>query len=143
MIVNESYLQIQAVPAQVTVACDFVAQAAAQAGLDEHAVYHCQLAVDEACTNIIEHAYKRRGDGQVIDIRCQTDTYRFTITIMDDGPAFNPLAAPAPDPTAPLDKRGSGGWGIHFIRQFMDEVGYSREHNRNCLTVVKHRRAPA
>ncbi|MBI5669753.1 MAG: ATP-binding protein [Chloroflexi bacterium] len=141
MIVNESHIQIAAVLAQVPIACEFVARAALQAGLDEHAAYHCQLAVDEACTNIVEHAYRMHGENQIIDIVCQTDNQRFTIIIMDDGPAFNPLAQPDPDPTAPLDRRGSGGWGIHFIRKFMDEVGYSREANRNCLTIIK--RLPA
>jgi anti-sigma regulatory factor (Ser/Thr protein kinase) len=139
MALNGSYLQIAAVLTQVPVACDFVAAEAMRAGLDEHAIYHCQLAVDEACTNIIEHGYRRRKDSPVIDIFCNTDSYRFTITILDDGIMFNPLVQPDPDSTAPLEQRGRGGWGIHFIKKFMDEVVYSRENQRNCLSLTKFR----
>lgn len=141
MALNESHLQITAVLAHVPTACDFVADEAVRAGLDEHAVYHCQLAVDEACTNIIEHGYQQRQDNPVIDIFCHTDSNRFTITIMDDGIMFNPLTKPKPDPSAPLEQRGGGGWGIHFIRKFMDEVFYSRENQRNCLSLTKFRPA--
>jgi len=139
MALNENHLQIAAVLTQVPIACDFVADEATRAGLDEHAIYHCQLAVDEACTNIIEHGYRLRKDSPVIDISCHTDARRFTITIIDDGAKFNPLAQPEPDSTAPLEQRGSGGWGIHFIRKFMDEVAYSRENQRNCLSLTKFR----
>jgi len=129
---------LNAVPA----ACAFVAEAAAQAGLDEHAVYHCELAVDEACTNIIEHGYRLRGENQSIDIVCRDETARFSILIMDDAPAFNPLTLPPPDPGMTLDQRGSGGWGIHFIRKFMNEVTYIREGERNCLTLSKFKPSP-
>lgn len=139
MALNENHLQITAVHDQVPVACDFVADEAMRAGLDEHAVYHCQLAVDEACTNIIEHGYRLRQDSPVIDIFCRTDVYRFTITIMDNGIGFNPLTQPQPDSTAPLEQRVSGGWGIHFIKRFMDEVAYSRENQHNCLSLIKFR----
>lgn len=137
MYVNERHFRIAGVLNQVPAACDFVADAAVRAGLDEHAVYHCQLAVDEACTNIVEHGYERRGEDRTIDIICREDAIRFTILILDDGPAFNPLTLPEPDPSTVLDKRGSGGWGIHFIRKFMDEVAYSRDQHRNCLTLSK------
>ncbi len=137
MYVNERHFQIAGVLHQIPAACEFVARAAIQAGLDEHAVYHCQLAVDEACTNIVEHGYELRGDNHVIDVVCREDAVRFTILILDDAPAFNPLTLPEPDPTASLDARGSGGWGIHFIRKFMDEVSYSRDYQRNCLTLSK------
>lgn len=137
---NENHLRITAVLDQVPAACGFVAAAAVQAGLDEHAVYHCQLAVDEACTNIVEHGYHDPGENQVIDIICQADSHsrRFTIFILDDGPAFDPLSLPDPDPTASLERRGSGGWGIHFIKKFMDEVSYTRQDHRNHLTLVKY-----
>lgn len=137
MYANETHLRIAAVPHQVPVACRFVAEAAGRAGLDEHAVYHCQLAVDEACTNIVEHAYQMQGEHQIIDIVCQTAAGRFTIIILDDGPAFDPLSQPDPNPNAPLEERTGGGWGIHFIKKLMDEVSYSRERERNRLTLVK------
>ena len=46
---------------QVAPLCDFVVDAAVAAGLDADAAFQVQLACDEACTNIIEHAYGGQG----------------------------------------------------------------------------------
>lgn len=118
-------------------ACDAVVDAAEAAGLDERAVYHCQMAVDEALTNIIEHGYAFQGDAHQIEVVCATDAATFTITLTDDSPAFNPLNHQAPDPDAPLDSREPGGWGIYFIRRLMDDVNYQRVGNKNQLLLVK------
>lgn len=120
-------------------ACDTVVEAAEHAGLDERAVYHCQMAVDEALTNIIEHGYAFQGDDRQIEVVCTTDPGRFLMTISDDSPAFNPLEHEAPDPEAPLDTREPGGWGIYFICRLMDDVTYRHADGRNHLTLTKHR----
>jgi len=118
-------------------AAEAVAEAAQRAGLDERAVYHCQMAVDEALTNIIEHGYRFQEDAHQIEIVCRLEADAFRITITDDSPAFNPLAHAAPDPSQPLDDRKPGGWGIYFIRRLMDAVEYRREGDKNVLTLVK------
>lgn len=123
-------------------ACDAVVQAAEATGLDERDVYHCQMAVDEALTNIIEHGYSLAGDDHEIEIVSATEPGKFLITIIDDSPAFNPLEHEAPDPSEPLDSREPGGWGIYFIRRLMDDVQYQRVDNKNRLTLVKHHAAP-
>ena len=122
---------------EVRDACDFVVAAAEQAGLDERAVYHCQMAVDEALTNIIEHGFANTDDGSTIEIACQAEQDRFIITMADSSPAFNPLLHTAPDPSEPLDSREPGGWGIYFMRRLMDDVTYERVNNSNQLTLVK------
>lgn len=123
----------------VRLACDAVVEAAELAGLDERAVYHCQMAVDEALTNIIEHGYNFQGDDHQIEVVCATDAAAFTITLIDDSPAFNPLEHEAPDPDEPLDSREPGGWGIYFIRRLMDDVSYDRVGDKNHLLLVKRR----
>lgn len=134
---NESRLAILARLEEIRDACDFVVEAAESAGLDERAIYHCQMAVDETLTNVIEHGYAYHGDEQEIEIICRTEHDRFLITIADSGPAFNPLEHDAPDPAAPLDNREPGGWGIYFIRRLMDDVTYARVKGQNHLTLVK------
>ncbi len=134
---QESRLVISARLEDVRHACDFVVEAAESGGLDERAVYHCQMAVDETLTNIIEHGYAfEQNDGQV-EIICKAETDQFLITIVDDSPAFNPLEHEAPDPTEPLDSREPGGWGIYFIRRLMDDVSYERVAGHNRLILVK------
>ncbi len=59
----ERRLTIPGVLERIPEACDFVVQAAEAAGLDERAVYYCQMAVDEWCTNVIEHGYSQREPG--------------------------------------------------------------------------------
>ena len=73
MTVRERQLRIAGVLENVSVACDFVVEQAREAGLDERAIHHCYLAVDEACTNIIEHGYGVHCDDCVIDVFCQHD----------------------------------------------------------------------
>ena len=99
---------------EVRDACDMVVEAAEAANLDERAVYHCQMAVDEALTNIIEHGYGYEEDGNQIEVACSIERDRFVITITDDSPAFDPLGHSAPDPAEPLDTRaGRVGDPLH------------------------------
>ena len=138
MIVEERRLKIPGMRDRITVACDFVVQAARRAGLDERAIHHCQLAVDEACSNVIEHGYGDVGSDEAIDITCRFEGDRFTISVADSGPEFDPLGQADPNPTAALAEREPGGWGIYFIKKVMDEVVYRYEANRNLLTMVKY-----
>lgn len=135
--VGERQLRIAGVLENVWVVCDFVASQARELGLDERAIHHCYLAVDEACTNIIEHGYGSNCSDCIIDVSCQSDQQALTITIMDDSPPFDPLLRPDPDTHAPLSERGTGGWGIFFIKKLMDKVSYSYKDGRNHLVMVK------
>lgn len=118
--------------------CKFVVEAAEAAGLDDRAVYHCQMAVDEWCTNVIEHGYKaREADGR-IEVVCRTQGGRFVIEVGDDGPPFDPTTLPEADPDQPLENREPGGLGWFFIRKIMDEVQYRYQSGRNLLTMVKN-----
>ena len=121
-------------------ACEFVVQQAESAGLDERSVFHVQLAVDEACTNIVEHAY---GDGDQGEIRliCGRGEYQgapaFVVRIVDRGTPFDPESVPAPNLSTDPNELKIGGLGIHFIRQMMDKVEYRFYPDRNELTMYK------
>ena len=102
---------------------DFICQAAAQAGLDERASYAAQMAVDEACTNIIEHAYGGEGQGS-IRLVCRPNPAGLEITIYDQGQPFDPTHLPPLDTQAPLEQRQTGGMGVFFIYKLMDRVEF-------------------
>jgi serine/threonine-protein kinase RsbW len=55
--------------------------------------------------------------------------------VEDDGKPFDPLAAPAPDLTSA--QRELGGVGLHFVRNLMDEVTYTRRDGINRLRLTK------
>ncbi len=115
---------------------EFVGEAAHAAGLDEDAVFHCQLAVDEACTNIIEHAYGGDGKGD-IEVTCHVSPGKCVISILDTGQPFDPGSIPEPQPTAGVDKIEPGGVGLHLMRKLMDEVTFHFSGQGTTLVMVK------
>ena len=102
---------------------EFVFRAAQAAGLDEEATFEVQMAVDEACTNIIEHSYREAPNG-TITLCCELSEGNFAITIRDHGRPFDPEAIPAPDLECSLYERRHGGLGLYFMRELMDEVDF-------------------
>lgn len=118
----------------------YVDQVLAQANLDDRAAYAVHMAVDEACTNIIKHAYGGEGRGSInISYRIRPDGLQFTIYDHSDTD-FDINHVPQLDTTAPLEKRQSGGMGVFFIHQLMDRVEYQSGTSRgNKLTLFKRR----
>jgi anti-sigma regulatory factor (Ser/Thr protein kinase) len=104
-------------------------------GWSDSAVRKVELASEEALVNIIHHGYKE-GNGQ-ISVEIVSMDERVEISISDWGPPFNPLLAKQGDLNAPLEEREEGGLGILFMRQYMDEVRYRRDADRNILTLIK------
>ena len=123
-------------------ACAFVVAGAEQAGFSVDELFKIELACDEACTNIIEHAYGGENVGE-IRITWLIEEKAFTITMVDDGLPFNPNDVPPPEvpnDKSDLDGLKIGGLGIYFMRNLMDEVHFSRDdHQGNTLVMVKYR----
>jgi anti-anti-sigma factor len=115
---------------------EFVGEAARAAGLDEDAVFHCQMAVDEACTNVIEHAYGGNGKGD-IEITCHVSPGKCVISILDTGLPFDPVSIPDRKPTADVDQIEPGGVGLHLMRKLMDEVTFHFSDQGTTLVMVK------
>lgn len=116
---------------------DFIADAACACGLNEDQTHETQMAVDEACTNVIEHAYRGKPDG-TLEITCERRGQEFIVTLRDFGARFDPRAVRAPKTSEPLAKRRIGGLGLFFMRKLMDRVEFDFESGRgNRLTMVK------
>lgn len=102
---------------------DFIASAARNAGIDEETVENIMLAVDEACSNIIKHAYKLDPEGEIkIGLEFLDD--KFTVTIQDRGISFEPDMIPEPDLQKYYRQRRVGGLGMYLMKSLMDEVKY-------------------
>ncbi|MCK4451122.1 MAG: ATP-binding protein [Anaerolineae bacterium] len=120
---------------------EFVIGAAEAAGLGAHAVCAVQMAVDEGCSNIIEHAYGGEGHG-TIECTCRIKDDGLTVTLRDHGRPFDPTSVPEPDLHATLEERRCGGLGLYFMRQLMDEVHFEfTPDSGNVLTMVKRKEA--
>ncbi len=116
----------------------FVKAAASAAGLDEYATYAVELAVDEACSNIIEHAYGAEDRGE-IECDCIVLSDGLKIILRDTGAPFDPDAVPDMDPSVPLEDRDPGGAGVFLMHKVMDSVEYRFTLKGNILTMVKHK----
>jgi serine/threonine-protein kinase RsbW len=103
---------------------DFVSINARAAGIPEAIVENIILAVDEACTNIIKHAYKLSPEGE-INIKVNYDENKFTITIIDYGKSFEPDRVPLPDLQKYYREHRVGGLGMYLMKSLMDDVKYS------------------
>ncbi len=94
-----------------------------------------KIAVDEACTNIIKHAYHGRSD-QPIDVVVTHEADRCTILVRDAGDSFRAEAYHVPNILESVKHRRPGGYGVHIMRRLMDRVEY-RKHgrfNEVCMT---------
>ncbi len=119
---------------------NFIAQAATQAGLGEQAIYAIEMAVDEACTNIIEHAYGGEGQGS-IRLTCEVRKEGLQVTIYDQGAPFDPSQVPDLNTQAPLHEREVGGMGLFFIRHLVDRYEFKfGTPQGNQLILFKRRR---
>lgn len=133
-------LKVRARPENLARIAAFVSDVAESWDLGPKETFDIQMAVDEACTNIIEHGYRGDETG-TIEISCRQTREGCTITIRDFGRTFDPDAVPEPDTEAPLEERPIGGLGLFFMRQLMDEVHFQFDEERgNLLTMTKRRK---
>lgn len=118
---------------------NFVGEAAERAGFSGKDVYAVQLAVDEACSNIIEHAYAGISNGE-IEIACEVTEGQVMVILHDHGRQFDLSTVRKPNLGRNLDEREVGGLGVYLIHKLMDEVTFiSSKEDGNTLTMIKRR----
>ena len=117
--------RLTAVLENVPVAIDFVTEASRSAELDERTLYQIQLAVDEACANVVDHAYEGMEPGDM-EISCSVDDRGLSVRVRDWGTGFAADQVSDPDVDAPLEERTLGGLGLFLVKQVMDQVDYGR-----------------
>jgi anti-sigma regulatory factor (Ser/Thr protein kinase) len=119
----------------------FIQEAAQDAGFDEMESYACELAVSEACENIILHGYGDDSTGE-IEVFVQTEPDNITIELWDDAPPFDPANYPTKlDP--PIDDPPIGGLGLVIMHKVMDEMEYRRREGYNQLRMRRSRKPHA
>ncbi|MDX2031348.1 MAG: ATP-binding protein [Blastocatellia bacterium] len=102
---------------------EFVTSVGRLATLDDGEIGKLELAVDEACANVIEHAYGHDATKEVI-VRAVFDDQTLRISVIDTGLGFDPTSAQSKSVEELVRQRKSGGLGIRLIKTLMDEVQY-------------------
>ncbi|MEJ2733083.1 MAG: ATP-binding protein [Anaerolineae bacterium] len=106
------------------------------AAIDAQMCYDLKLAVEEACTNVITHGYAGMNPGSIM-LALEFDREQVRVTLTDFGHPFEPYQPSAPDVEASLEDGLTHGFGLYFIYQAMDQVGYETAEDGNHLTFVK------
>ena len=116
-------LQVPSSTENLALIREFVATIGAQAGLAEIEIANLELAVDEACANVIEHAYGHDATKEVT-VSANFDVDSITFVIVDAGKGFDPAQINQEELESLIAKRKDGGLGMRLIKTLMDEVQY-------------------
>ncbi|HTC62825.1 MAG TPA: ATP-binding protein [Candidatus Saccharimonadales bacterium] len=104
--------------------------------ISPEATFFAGLTIEELVTNCIKYGYDDSGE-HIIDIELSVANHTLTITVVDDGRAFDPLSVSPPDMSGAIEDRPIGGLGIHMLRELADNMAYERRDNTNRVTLIK------
>lgn len=117
---------------------DVTKKMAEVAGFDAGTAERLALAVDEATTNVLEHAYHGATDRQV-ELRFEDRGPEFRIDVVDTGAMMDPRAIPRVELNRYVSERRTGGLGVHLMEKIMDSVTFRRSARRNVCCLVKRK----
>lgn len=117
----------------------FVAEICENMGFPDEEVYKIELAVDEACANVVKHAYLTNSKKEpLINIEAKDKKDRIEIVISDKGIGFDPSKIKKPEIKEYMKKMKRGGLGIYLIKELMDKVSFRMKAGvRNEVKMVK------
>lgn len=134
-------LSIKSKPENVARACYEVRTAAIKAGMPEKALMELELAVSEAVTNSIEHAYEWDEDQDIL-LKIHASNEQLTIDILDQGtpiPAnlFNDLDDNFEEPANQTTRLEESGRGLKIIFALVDDISIRHADGWNSLKLMK------
>ena len=99
---------------------DFVVSVCEDAGFGQREVANTKLAVDEACTNIIKHAYEGKTETGEITVYAQIDAGKVSIHLRDRGKHFDFASVKDPDLDQYVETGKKGGLGVFLINRLIE-----------------------
>lgn len=131
-------LRVPAQPPSLRIVRRTVREAALVAGADAPWADDLMLAVDEACQNVVRHAYAGAPPGDMVIVvrRHAPEDAGVTVDILDFAPAVDPDRVRGRD----LDDVRPGGLGVHLIHAVCEEAGFRPPPDGagNLFRLVKH-----
>ena len=120
---------------------DFVVAVCEDAGFGQREIANTKLAVDEACTNIIKHAYTDKSEAGEIGVLAEIDVGKVSIHLRDRGKHFDFASVKDPDLDQYVETGKKGGLGVFLINRLMDAVEYRSTATGNELILTKRSQA--
>ncbi|MEN9838559.1 MAG: hypothetical protein RL177_38 [Bacteroidota bacterium] len=133
---KEKSLLVHATTENISHVRNFVALHAGECGFSVEETDEIRLAVDEAYTNIIKHAY-RFDESQTVTIKVTCDGDQFMVVIGDHGSRYNPETYQEPNIEERIKLRKRGGVGVYLIQKLMDHVEYRQNGSLNEIVMTK------
>lgn len=126
---NENRLIVKSSTANLITIRKFINNKAKTYGFSSNKIEDIVLAVDEACTNIIEHSYHSKPNFD-IEITISFSGDNFIIKIIDYGETFEPSSIKELNLELYRKQRRVGGLGVYLMKTLMDDVKYTSVKNK-------------
>ncbi len=131
-------LEIPAEKTRLIEVISFVLDYAKNLGFEKKELFQLKLCTEEIFVNVASYAYGADpGMITVVADGCEAPL-TITLSFIDSGIPFDPLAKPDPAKKRPLSQAKRGGLGIFLTKKFMDEVSYAYQDGKNILTIRKN-----
>ena len=95
------------------------------------------IAVEELFVNIAHYAYNPETGPAIVRVEVEQDPLAVSITFIDHGVPYDPLAKADPDITLSAEDREIGGLGIFMVKKSMDSIDYEYKDGQNILHIRK------
>lgn len=128
-------IRFPAKPERLCLVRALVKRAAEVCGCNENLGEKLVIAVNEACMNVIQHAYKEQEQGEII-MQINNNNSQIVFRIMDFARPVDLSRVESRD----LKDVRPGGLGVHFIREIMDdcEMGHLEQGRGNYIEMKKN-----
>ncbi len=131
-------LTINATLENIQTVTDFVDGQLEELGCSMKAQMQIDIAIDELFGNIVHYAYNPEVGPVTVRVEVTEDPLAVSITFIDNGVPYDPLAKTDPDVTLSAEEREIGGLGIFMVKKSMDEISYEYRSGQNILTIRKN-----
>ena len=131
-------LTVEAKTTNIEAVTDFVNEQLEALDCPMKAQMQIDIAIDELFGNIAHYAYNPEIGKATVRVEVIEDPLAVTITFIDNGVPYDPLAKADPDTTLSAEEREIGGLGIYMVKKSMDDVTYEYKDGKNILKIQKN-----
>lgn len=134
---NPNELDVEATTDNLPQVLEFIDKHLEAAGCPIKSQMQIDVAAEEIFVNIAHYAYKPDKGMAKVRVEVGGDPLSVSITFIDHGVQYDPLAKEDPDITLSAEDRQIGGLGIFLVKNTMDDISYQYVNGSNILTLKK------